>query len=205
MAKGYYERELDEAEAAFFGCDPLEAASRAALSITPDMRRIEGTLLAQGFSVDIATAAVFAPNGLDPLGLSESSDILRYIAHAKKGASLSGEWISFRDINAGDAHTFAFEHAIQPFLAKTFSGRLDRFLMAAKKLGGSAAAFGDAAVRLDYFPLFPIAFVIWDADEEFPASVNALFDSRAEACANPEDAAVYSLHAAAKLAQALEA
>jgi hypothetical protein len=37
--------------------------------------------------------------------------------------------------------------------------------------------YGDKAVRFYPFPLIPVTYILWRADEEFPASVSVMFDS----------------------------
>ena len=44
-------------------------------------------------------------------------------------------------------------------------------------MGGVDLLFGDKAFALTVFPKVPLAYVLWKADEEFPAQVTVMFDS----------------------------
>ncbi|MEM2866235.1 MAG: DUF3786 domain-containing protein [Candidatus Hadarchaeales archaeon] len=63
-------------------------------------------------------------------------------------------------------------------LLEKFGSRGERLVKAARVLGGSEVkvGYGDYAVRLRSLPLVPITFVLTLADEEFPASLEILFD-----------------------------
>jgi hypothetical protein len=45
------------------------------------------------------------------------------------------------------------------------------------ELGGIHAEHGDASIRFLPFPEIPVTYVLWRADDEFPASVSVLFDA----------------------------
>lgn len=63
-------------------------------------------------------------------------------------------------------------------LLEKFGSRGERLVKAARVLGGSEVkvGYGDYAVRLRSLPLVPITLVLTLADEEFPASLEILFD-----------------------------
>ncbi len=63
-------------------------------------------------------------------------------------------------------------------LLERFGSRGEELVKAAKILGGSEVkvGYGDYAVRIRSLPLVPITIVLTLGDEEFPASVEILFD-----------------------------
>ena len=50
------------------------------------------------------------------------------------------------------------------------------FSSACKALGGTEEKGGDAAFRLEMLPFLPMILRFWDADDEFPASLQILVD-----------------------------
>lgn len=72
--------------------------------------------------------------------------------------------------------TFFRGRCIQRLL-RIYSGRIPDFKEAAVKLGGILIPGGDAAVELELFDNLYIRFLLWEGDEEFPASSQILFSS----------------------------
>lgn len=102
--------------------------------------------------------------------------ILQYLAGAS-GLPLRGRWLSFLELPGGPHHFAPFQQeAIFP-LARVFGSTADAFLKAAKDLGGVEVQMGHAGVVIPAFPKIPLAFMLWTADEEFPATANILFDA----------------------------
>ena len=64
--------------------------------------------------------------------------------------------------------------------ARWFSGKTEALCRACRALGGTALEGGDAAFRLPVFPFFPVILRFWDADEEFPAQLNLLWDKNSQ-------------------------
>lgn len=62
-------------------------------------------------------------------------------------------------------------------LAAKYATRPEAFLAAGAALGGTPAAYGNAAVVLAPFPKVPTTVLLWTADDEFPARADLLFDS----------------------------
>jgi hypothetical protein len=51
------------------------------------------------------------------------------------------------------------------------------FMRAGIRLGGVEIPYGDKALALRVFPKVPLAYVLWQEDQEFPARVTVLFDA----------------------------
>lgn len=105
--------------------------------------------------------------------------ILQYLSGAS-GLPLRERWLSFLELPGGPHHFAPFQQeAIFP-LAKTFGNNANAFIMAAKDLGGSDTAMGHAGAVIPVLPKIPLAFMLWTADDEFPATANILFDASSE-------------------------
>jgi hypothetical protein len=61
-------------------------------------------------------------------------------------------------------------------VVKAFGQDGEGFLRAAKRLGGNRIKGGDVAVRFLVFPKFPVDYILWLGDAEFPASLTILVD-----------------------------
>ena len=106
--------------------------------------------------------------------------MLAYYFDGVKGISLSGEWISFKEIPGGMFYAQAFQGYSGNELAKVFQNDLDAFIKANQKLGGKRENFGDAAFLYKILPFIPMLVVCWLGDEDFPPSYRILFNANAE-------------------------
>ena len=58
------------------------------------------------------------------------------------------------------------------------------------KSGGNPVGVGDASFILKAFPYVPLQYVLWEGDEEFPPSVQVLFDASVDHYLTLEDIVV---------------
>jgi hypothetical protein len=108
--------------------------------------------------------------------LTQSFQILliRYLTSA--GGELTGEEITEKDLPSGVTF-FRGPHALPVApVVERFGSDPEAFLSRGRELGAEPAPQGDAAVRFWPFKNIPVTYVLWMADEEFPASVSVLFD-----------------------------
>ena len=64
-----------------------------------------------------------------------------------------------------------------PPAAQHFSGRIDRLRQAVARLGGTPTdGPGDFSAVLPVLPFFPVLLRFWEADDEFPAQLQFLWD-----------------------------
>lgn len=61
-------------------------------------------------------------------------------------------------------------------IEKVFGQDGEGFVSAAARLGGDPIRGGDVAARFHVFPKFPVDYILWLGDEEFPASLTVLVD-----------------------------
>ena len=102
--------------------------------------------------------------------------LLTYLLRAR-AVPLSGRMMTGMEIKGGDLF-FRGHHALftKP-LEKRFGTDPEAFLQAGLRLGGSKADFGDVSFRLWPLPRIPLGYILWSADEEFPARVGVTFDA----------------------------
>jgi len=106
--------------------------------------------------------------------------LLTYLRNAD-GKRPTGSWLSFRELPDGGFYHRAFQGYAPDRLAQRFGNDLPAFRRAAEQNGGRREPMGDASYGFQTLPHIWLAAVLWEADEEFPASARILFD---ESCSH---------------------
>jgi len=101
--------------------------------------------------------------------------LLHYLIRAD-GSPLTGRWVGYKDIPGGLLYAGVFARRVTDRLVKRFGSSARQFQETGSKLGGEPAGVGDASFTLRALPFVPLQYVLWEADEEFPASLQLLFD-----------------------------
>jgi hypothetical protein len=104
--------------------------------------------------------------------------ILLWLALAGESAA-TGEMVHPRDLVPG-RDPFEGRHSLDTAdLEKTFGEDAPSFLDAARALGGEPDDQADGSVLLRIFPKIGVQYLLWVADEEFPARVSILVEKGA--------------------------
>ncbi|GAW92076.1 DUF3786 domain-containing protein [Calderihabitans maritimus] len=107
--------------------------------------------------------------------LTDQIIMLQYLTQAS-GMPIRNRWLSFMELPGGPHHYAPFrQEAINP-ISQTFGDRLELFRQVALSLDGKATDMGDAGYILPVLPGLPLAYILWQGDEEFPPNANILFD-----------------------------
>jgi hypothetical protein len=101
--------------------------------------------------------------------------LLHYLMHAD-GTEPRGDLVPYKDIPGGMLYAGVFERRVTDPLLRVFGRIPERFLQAGLAMGGEARALGDISFSVTVLPRVPITFVFWRGDEEFPPSIQTLFD-----------------------------
>ena len=120
--------------------------------------------------------------------------LLHYLTLAR-GTPKTGEWIAFRELPGGEIYNTPFTNRLIRPMAGRFGREPGKLVEAALCLGGRREAFGHASASVDVFPMVPVCFVVWEGDEEIPASGQVLFDRSASAYLDTEDLVVAAAEA----------
>lgn len=115
-----------------------------------------------------------APRG-GPVSQELAILLIRYLTTPLPGG-LDGSQVNEKELPGG-ATFFRGPHAL-PVHAMLERYGHDRpgFEARARELGAEPVAAGNAAFVFLPFPETPVTLVLWQADEEFPAQISALFD-----------------------------
>jgi hypothetical protein len=183
---------LHKARQAVLGLEPTQVAARAAAPY----EALGGA--AGQFQVPFFDAIYYVhwPDGTvrrakdgQEADVATSILLLHYLATAD-GTPMIDRWIAFRNLPGGLGYDAAFQGRANRRLARAFGSGVAAFETASRALGGERLAFGDASFMFRVLPRVWLAVVLYEADDEFPASANVLFDASAGHYLPTEDLAV---------------
>ncbi len=170
-----YERLCEEWRKKFLGMDQEKLCRKL-----PELKR-EGEYLTlvhfgRKFGVHMTTGEIAALKDDGPVSVNTRMDIYNLFWYSKETACIQNRWVPFRDVRGASPFASAFDkHVLQPF-ALTFAGKVEFLRKAAENLGAEMVKHGDVGFILKSFECIPMQFLFWDADDEFPAQANILFD-----------------------------
>ncbi len=125
-----------------------------------------------------------------PVSLSAKILLLRYILNILD-KPLSGELISYKNLpGAFNYYSVYYNKNLKPILEnfKNIKELKEKVL----KIKGKEENLGDFSYKFDVLPNVPIFLIYYRGDDEFPPSIDFLFDSTIKYIYSPEDVAVLS-------------
>ena len=128
----------------------------------------------------------------EELSIQQQILLLHYLqgAWSSNGPTIKGEWIAFQDIPDGRFYLDAFSKRAKVPLIQAFGAEPKKLLdIAARIYSADRLDLGDFSVVVKALPLVPLALIIWEGDEEFPAEGNVLFDQSISKIVSAEDVA----------------
>ncbi|NMB40443.1 MAG: DUF3786 domain-containing protein [Firmicutes bacterium] len=180
---------LDKAIAELSQADPKNICLNSAVIFNREQNSFILPYLNRKYLVNHRTGEV--KSIVDGKGVSIQMQILflHYLSQAQ-GSELQEKWITFKELPGGQIYVEPYQNrTIRPLL-KYFGEKPEKFAELAVELGGKASSFGDISMIMRPLPRVPIMFVLWEGDEEFPASANILYDAVAPDYLPTEDYAL---------------
>lgn len=110
-------------------------------------------------------------------GFNTCMDIYNLFYYSIEVPVASGRLVPFREVKRVYPFEAAYKRTVLKTFQETFSGHVEELKKACEKLGGKPLPQGDAGYQFSVYPFLDIAIYFWDADEEFEAQANILFDS----------------------------
>ena len=105
---------------------------------------------------------------------------------------MTNHWIAYREIPGCLLYAGVFARRVTEPVIQKFGRSAALFRDAGTRLGGTLNTAGDASFTLNAVPRIPLQYILWEGDEEFPPSVQLLFDSSADRYLPLEDIVVLS-------------
>ena len=124
--------------------------------------------------------------------------LLHYLIRAD-GNPITGKWVGYKDIPGGLLYAGVFKRRVTEPLLRKFGKSAKWFKEIGKSLGGESAGIGDVSFILQILPYIPFQYVLWEGDEEFPPTVQLLFDASVDHYLSLEDIVVLGQMATGRL------
>jgi hypothetical protein len=105
--------------------------------------------------------------------------LLFYHFTTSDGSPLAEQWISFSELPDGRFYNKAFQGYTGNELVRALNSNFETFVHAAESLGGLRLPLGDVSFSFRALPKVALLVVFWRGDEDFPASIQILFDANA--------------------------
>ena len=162
----------------FLGYDSAAMAEKFDLPLDEEFLYI--TFVAAPYRVNRKTGLVERLDGAQPApaGFNESLTIYDVLCDSKPGCRLSGRYCRVNSL-PGVAQTAGLGND----LFDSYAGRFDRdpaaLARACEALGGTPLSGADVGYTLPLFPFLPVQLRFWRSDEEFPPSLQLLWDEYA--------------------------
>jgi len=152
-------------------------------------RRVTVTFYGTPYVIEHPTAKVWAQETGEMPSYGLQTLFLHYLLTAN-GHPLIGEWVSFRELPDGLFYQQAFRQRSLLPLEDKFGHNRAAFERAATALRGERLDLADSSFRFHALPRVPLAALLWTGDEEFPPSIQILFDASAGGYLPTEDLAM---------------
>lgn len=156
----------------FLKTDPAKMAELAGGTLENGVIRISH------FGKDIAVDCATGECSPRPALLLEEILVLKYLQEAQGMEGPGKDYLAFIQLPCGSHHIKAFKAEVTNVFAETFGADFDTFSGIAESFGGVKVSDGDISYVLPFFPKIYVKVILWEADEEFPAASNFLFDNK---------------------------
>lgn len=171
-----------------------EAALNKSWSDLSDYKSVDNftiRFLSKEYEIDLNKRMVSALTGDYSIKDSIKILLLHYINRKLKGLpSISGQWISFQELEASRPYYPVFKKRVIDVIAGKYGPNPGALLQAAAGFGAKRVQSADYSIVIEATAKVPILISLWEADEEFPAEANLLFDSNIKEIFCTEDIVV---------------
>ncbi|MDD1747670.1 MAG: DUF3786 domain-containing protein [Methanomassiliicoccales archaeon] len=181
----------------------LEGRNERELADLSGSRYSGGHILLPHFEARLTVDLESRGIALEGKEVDETSSILALHYLAGCGADVpTGTLVPFNQAEGGGAYYEAFKRRTIDRLAEEFGERPNLLVRAGIAIGGLDRELGASSIEVRVFPKVWVTLIVWEGDDEIPASANVLFDSTALGILPTEDLAVIGSLTVAKLVKA---
>ena len=170
-----YEIMKEQARQSFASLDMDEISRRT--GVMPEGGFFRVRLLCEDYLVSTSDGSVTLADG-SPSGSSEAMIIYDLLGCSKAGAFPSGNYTQIQNLSGAFTSTKYTGQGMFTGYEKRLSGRSAELDEACRKLEGVPWGKGDVSYTIPVWGRLRAAVSFWDADDEFPASLNLLMDER---------------------------
>lgn len=143
-----------------------------------DEKAIYITYFSKEFCIDLITGKItLVEDEKKKLNFNTIMNIYNMFHYSIANPVASGNLVPFRQVKRVYPFEDAYKRTILSRFVELFAGKTDLLEEACKKLNGTPFGKADVGYILPVYPFLNIAVTFWDADDEFDAQVNMLFDS----------------------------
>ncbi|MFZ5643994.1 MAG: DUF3786 domain-containing protein [Bacillota bacterium] len=165
-----------EAVRRFANIDPDEVVAKSGAFYDGINKRFEIMYFSSLYRVNLE-GKVWKPEfPIEEIPFNDRTLILQYLTEAS-GLPPRGRWLSFLELPDGAHHYAPLQTDAMAPLAEVFGKRAEEFRAASLELGGTPINMGDHSFLIPALPKIPLAVILWEGDDEFPAKSGILFDA----------------------------
>ena len=169
-----YDKARDATAAAFLRYDQEAMIRKFGLAHDEDALYI--AFVARDYRVDRQTGTVtWASDPSHTASYNEAMSIYDVLCDSKPGCRLSGRYCRVNSL-PGVAQTAGLGNDLFDGYAKRFDRDPAALARACEALGGTPLSGADVGYTLPLFPFLPVQLRFWHGDEEFPPSLQLLWD-----------------------------
>ena len=191
-----YEKVFSYFQGEFLKLDQEAAAEKLGLFCEEDAIMIPW--FGNCWRIDRNTGIITDENGNIP-DVTQRLLIMHHFCFFRMDAVHSDKWVPFRQIREAACFERAYKKSAVDPIVEYFAGKKELFAQAARALGGTPVPYGDAGFRIYPLPQIGLTYIFYDADEEFEASCNILFESTVTWWIHPESVPTIASAATEKL------
>lgn len=191
-----YEKVFSYFQGEFLKLDQEAAAEKLGLFCEEDAIMIPW--FGNCWRIDRNTGIITDENGNIP-DVTQRLLIMHHFCFFRMDAVHSDKWVPFRQIREAACFERAYKKSAVAPIVEYFAGKTELFAQAARALGGTPVPYGDAGFRIYPLPQIGLTYIFYDADEEFEASCNILFESTVTWWIHPESVPTIASAATEKL------
>lgn len=142
--------------------------------LNADEKYLYLTFVARPYRIERATGTVeYCKDVWLPAGHGDGMTIYDILCDSKPDARISGRFQNaWNQRNVSSAPNGSMFQSSADF----FSGKCDSLSAACERLGGERISTGDVGFDIPVFNEIKMRMLFWDADDEFPASMNLQWD-----------------------------
>lgn len=196
-----YEKVFSHFQEEFLKMDQQAAAEKLGLGCDGETLTIPW--FGKPWKIDRRTGRITDENGKIP-DVTQRLLIMHHLCFFRMDAVRSDKWVPFRQIREAACFERAYQKSAVDPVVEYFTGKTELFAQACRALGGTGVPYGDAGFRIYPLPQIGLTYIFYDADEEFGASCNILFESTVTWWIHPESVPTIASTVTEKLIAAAE-